>query len=292
MNTCNMCQPGLHPNCDSVEICGDCALHHGVSIHGCGNPMYNVYSWDRAHPHCHHKEPVVVHHLCDYLTKGEAERDYVNKVDYAGDSMKRAAYIENTYSTKVENDVLDQKIEAEAQDRQTEDTALRGRMDGYKDQLQRDINSATAAISSEITRAQQAEQVLTNSVNVLRDTLVKTAEYNASSKKIIFKNTAGQQIAAIDATQFVKDGMVSNVILDGDYLVIEFNTDSGKSDIRIKLSDFINPNMYYDRSYIDTALDNITDAINNINGALNTINTQLNDRYTKSYIDSHFVTVE
>ena len=83
------------------------------------------------------------------------------------------------------------------------------------------------------------------------------AEYNSTDKKIYFykdstdKTTA---LAVIDASDFIKDGMVSNVEIDNGNLVISFNTDSGKNAISLPLTSIFNPSNYYTKNDVDTAL--------------------------------------
>lgn len=81
----------------------------------------------------------------------------------------------------------------------------------------------------------------------------KGVTYNSSTKNIEFicvDNTKKY----LDATDFVKDGMVSNVAIEDDNLVITFNTDSGKEAIIIPLIDIFNPANYYTKTYIDSKL--------------------------------------
>lgn len=65
--------------------------------------------------------------------------------------------------------------------------------------------------------------------------------YNSDAKEIqvVDKNNSNAVLTKIDATSFIKDGMVSDVRLDGNNLVIEFNTDHGKEDIVLPLDKFI-----------------------------------------------------
>ena len=65
--------------------------------------------------------------------------------------------------------------------------------------------------------------------------------------------------------------MISDVKIENGYLVITFNTDSGKEDINIPLSDIFNPDNYYDKTAVDgfvsalTASDEaILDAVDNV----------------------------
>ena len=83
------------------------------------------------------------------------------------------------------------------------------------------------------------------------------AEYVSSAKTIYFTHE-GVVKTTIDCTEFVIDGMIDDVsiqTLSGQaYLVIDFNTASGKEDILIPLSDIFDPSNYYTKSEVDTAL--------------------------------------
>ena len=79
--------------------------------------------------------------------------------------------------------------------------------------------------------------------------------YDSDAKKI--KLVAGGTEDSIDATDFIKDGMISNVVLDeNDDLVITFNTDAGAEDIVVPLD-----------KLIDTYVGKETDTVNvTVNG--------------------------
>lgn len=72
--------------------------------------------------------------------------------------------------------------------------------------------------------------------------------YNTETKKINLEGFDSSIIASIDATAFVKDGMINTVELvtdpeshdPGTYLVITFNTDAGKDAIYLDVTDLIN----------------------------------------------------
>lgn len=81
----------------------------------------------------------------------------------------------------------------------------------------------------------------------------KSVTYNSSTKNIEFicvDNTKKY----LDATEFIKDGMVSSVAIEDGNLVITFNTDSGKEAIIIPLTDIFNPANYYTKTDIDGKL--------------------------------------
>ena len=88
---------------------------------------------------------------------------------------------------------------------------------------------------------------------------VSSVEYISSAKTINFKNYNNEIISAIDTTDFIKDGMIDNVeikVIDGvKVLAITFNTDAGKEEIDIPLSDIFNPDNYYTRQEVDNLID-------------------------------------
>ena len=85
--------------------------------------------------------------------------------------------------------------------------------------------------------------------------------YDKKSKRINFYNTStgGTVLGYVDATDFIKDGMVSNVEIKevaekGACLVITFNSDSGKKAIEIPISQIFNADNYYTKSQTDSAI--------------------------------------
>lgn len=83
---------------------------------------------------------------------------------------------------------------------------------------------------------------------------VASAIYNSTNKTIDFKNISGTVISSIDARDFIKDGMVDNVEIVGNNLVITFNTDAGKEAITVSLASIFDPTNYYNKAEIDAAL--------------------------------------
>ena len=115
---------------------------------------------------------------------------------------------------------------------------------------------------------------------------------------IVFKTDSGgtmTTVSVINATDFIKDGMVSNVYISSmnNELVIEFNTDAGKQDIKIPLSSIFDPTNYYSKNDVDTLLmgyattsvtNAITGDVSTISGNVSTLqssaNTFSNDIYS------------
>lgn len=83
--------------------------------------------------------------------------------------------------------------------------------------------------------------------------LVDGGSYNSTTKKIELKH-GSTVLSEIDATAFIKDGMVSDVAITSGNLVITFNTDAGKQPISIPLTDIFNPANYYDKTATDQLL--------------------------------------
>ena len=78
------------------------------------------------------------------------------------------------------------------------------------------------------------------------------AEYDSTNHLIYLKHGSTRLANPIDANDFIKDGMVDTVTVTGGNLVITFNTDSGKEDIEIPISDIFDASNYYTKSEVDT----------------------------------------
>lgn len=122
------------------------------------------------------------------------------------------------------------------------------------------ISAITEVISSDsgITEAINAavEDQLDAAVSGKADSVsvFYRAEYVSSAKTIVFTNNVGDEIGSIDATDFVKDGMIDNVVVSGENIVFIFNADSGKEDIVIPLTDIFDQSSYYNKTDIDNKL--------------------------------------
>lgn len=89
------------------------------------------------------------------------------------------------------------------------------------------------------------------------------ASYNSSTNKITFKNASNTELPnmEIDASAFIKDGMVKDVVIQNGNLVVSFNTDAGKEDISIPLSSIFNPSNYYTSTQTDIQISNAINAL-------------------------------
>lgn len=95
-------------------------------------------------------------------------------------------------------------------------------------------------------------QILTLSEDGKLDTTLSIAYVKATESEnavLRLQGVDGKVISSIDATEFIKDGMIQSVTLDGPnneetgtkYLVITWNTDAGKDITRLDVSELFNP---------------------------------------------------
>ena len=112
--------------------------------------------------------------------------------------------------------------------------------------------------------------------------------YNSETSEIVFydkEDTNGRtELFSIDATGFIKDGMVSNVAISDGNLVITFNTAAGQEPISIALTEIFNPANYYDKTAMDGKLADYP-TINTMNTALGQ-KANVTDVYTQTEINN------
>ena len=118
---------------------------------------------------------------------------------------------------------------------------------------------AAADADLEANKADKATTYTKTEVDTKVAGYVNGAEYDSDEKKILLKHGT-TTVAEIDATDFIKDGMVSSVEIEDGNLVITFNTDAGKDPISIPLTDIFNPNAYYDKTAADARFATKADA--------------------------------
>lgn len=87
--------------------------------------------------------------------------------------------------------------------------------------------------------------------SVLTNHVGTSLSYDSYTKQIELRNTTEEVISSIDATAFIKDGMLDSVTVSGGNLNFVFNTDAGKETIRIPLSDLFDASAYYTKAQID-----------------------------------------
>ena len=117
------------------------------------------------------------------------------------------------------------------------------------------------------------------------------AEYNSTDKKIYFKhNDTKLDSMTIDATNFIKDGMVESVevVPSGgtSYLKIVWNLDgssgSTKDTIYLKIGDLFEADNYYTKTEIDNIKNNQNSKIDEISGEVHTLSGEVQTLSGKS----------
>lgn len=105
--------------------------------------------------------------------------------------------------------------------------------------LSQDANGLKASTTFPVTGVTASDKVLSMTGTTIGSTLGLT--YDSIGKTIKLTGISGAEIASIDATEFIKDGMVDNVEFDDatKTLTITFNTASGKEAIDVDLSSLV-----------------------------------------------------
>jgi hypothetical protein len=202
-------------------------------------------------------------------------------------ALQTAIEAEVTRATGAE-EALDDKIEAEATRATSAETALQtaieaevtratGAEEALSDRISAIESGSTQALEEEIARAKAAETALddkieaektralsaeTAIVDALADEVterkagaVASVDYDSSGKTIDFYNANNVKIDSIDATDFIKDGMIDSVTIETTsgttYLVIVWNTDAGKETTRIDIGDIFDADNYYTKAEVD-----------------------------------------
>lgn len=113
-----------------------------------------------------------------------------------------------------------------------------------------DLPTKTSDLTNDSGFITGSDSAITN--KALASEAVYSGTYDSNSKKILLKNKANTTLAEIDATAFIKDGMVSQVEVSNGNLVITFNTDAGKNPISVPISDIFDANNYYTKTEADS----------------------------------------
>jgi hypothetical protein len=133
-------------------------------------------------------------------------------------------------------------------------------------------------IEAEKQRALSAEtaivDALADEVDERKAGAVASVDYDSTGKTIDFYNANNVKIDSIDATDFVKDGMIDSVelvTLSGDtYLRITWNTDAGKEVTDLNIGDIFEADNYYTKDETDAAILVETNRATNAETALQT----------------------
>ena len=187
---------------------------------------------------------------------------------------RKADVNEEEARAKAAEEALQNAIDAEAARATSAETALQAAIASEGQRAQDAEAALDAKIDAEEERAMSAETELAEGIEILGSVKFDEVVYDSSAKTITFY-AEGSAKGEIDTTDFVKDGMISDVKIENGYLVITFNTDSGKEDINIPLSDIFNPDNYYDKTAVDGFVSDLEAADGVISGAVDNVSADL-----------------
>ena len=185
----------------------------------------------------------------DNSLSGYATEEWVENQGYLTEHQSLSAYstteqVEGMISAATEDFVTSGEVETQIEN------ALSGLdLSDYYTSAQ--TNSAISAATEDMATETWVENQGYLTEHQSLSGLFANAEYVSSAKTINFYDKDNVLVDTIDATDFIKDGMVDNVVISGNTLIISFNTDSGKEDIEIPLTDIFNPANYYTKTDID-----------------------------------------
>ena len=234
--------------------------------------------------------------LSNYDTKDE-----VNAKIESATSGKVDTSAFNSYSASVETE-LDSKLDATAytptdlsdyykKSETSGATDISNALNEKQDKSGMTNYSTTIEMNAAINAATSGKADIDDIPSV--DGYFDGASYDSQTKRINFKHN-NEILAYIDATDFIKDGMVSSVEIRNGKLVITFNSDAGKEAIELNISDIFNADNYYTKEEVNAELAKKADTAvtytkTEVNGLLdNKLNTSAFNTYsaeTKTVID-------
>ena len=91
----------------------------------------------------------------------------------------------------------------------------------------------------------ETDKVLSQSEDGLKANVELAYGDKDGKKHIILKGKDGEELSAIDATDFIKDGMIDSVEMKDNVLTITWNTDAGKEATTIDFSGYIDTFTHY-----------------------------------------------
>lgn len=101
---------------------------------------------------------------------------------------------------------------------------------------------------------------------------ISTVDYDSDTKRINFRSSDSTIVCYLDATLFIKDGIINSVRVDNveidntltKCLIISFNTDANKQDIIIPIKDIIDQDLFYTKTEIDSYHEGINSSITDL----------------------------
>ena len=117
-------------------------------------------------------------------------------------------------------------------------------IDELEEKVDNHISATTSVLNTlKIKDVVNGDKVLSVAENGLLSSAL-SMEYDSSGKTIYLKGIDGTVISEVDATEFIKDGMLEKAEIvtsaTSSKLVFTFNTDAGKENVEVPITDFIN----------------------------------------------------
>lgn len=175
------------------------------------------------------------------------------------DTVSGNVISETSRATSAET-TLDEKIDAETSRATSAETTLNtaitnevSRATSAETSLNEKINTVSGNVISETSRATTAEGALSGAIDSLDVRFFDDAKYeNSGNTKVINFYNGNVVKATIDASEFIVDGMIDDVVVvpsgSTSVLVITWNTDAGSKVVTIDIGDIFEADNYYTKS--------------------------------------------
>ena len=118
--------------------------------------------------------------------------------------------------------------------------------------------SKKSAVEDDLSESKKNDKQELKDIEDLKKDKIDGVSYKKDENKIVFLANQ-KEVASVDTTDFVKDGMIESVELDGTVLKIIFNTESGKEEIDVDFKDIISGGTFYTKDEVDSKLDEKAD---------------------------------
>lgn len=168
----------------------------------------------------------------------------------------------NSETARAENaeTTLQTSIEDEGRRAQDAETTIDNKIDEA-------ISAFTTGFQQEAAERESADNALQalieTEVEDRKTDSIASAEYDEDSALIKFFNINDELIDTINVSKFIIDGMIDSVAIETTgsttYLVIVWNTDTGKETTKIDIGDLFEADNYYTKAEIDDIIDDVDD---------------------------------
>lgn len=132
-----------------------------------------------------------------------------------------------------------------------------------KDNLQDAVNDVIKDVDIDAELTSTDDGTLSLSVNgkpagsvKIEDKYLSDVKLDEQAHELIFEISDGTK-KVISTDTFVKDGMVESVVLADGKLTITFNTDAGKENVELELSEIFEADNYYSKTEVDGLFENV-----------------------------------